>query len=206
MTSYTRFASSESKPLGSIGPKWLVLMAKISCVRDRQGSTPPSKNLFFAMDETLMDYTSTWCYACNMQATSHQLIKNLLYGPGMHVSQRDSVRPFANIPLSTSLPMGMRVMHDVYAFMYIMCSCIAALNKALYTDSSAELSQAKVCTGNGCHARVFCSNPTMFVCSGMENPRAHSSVHWFHALHSQQQNEPSKKAAFLRTLVHVLLP
>lgn len=63
---------------------------------------------------------------------------------GLQASKKDQSKLFAAIPLSSSLPMGMRMMHDAYVFIYMMCTCIAALSKSLASQSMADISQAKV--------------------------------------------------------------
>ena len=91
-----------------------------------------------------MDYTSQCCKACNLQATNHQSIKSMLFGSGMPKSKRDGLRPFNAIPMSTSLPMGMRLMHDAYVFIYIMATCIASLMRCISNQASPEPTQTKV--------------------------------------------------------------
>lgn len=100
--------------------------------------------MLFIMDESLMEYTSKCCRACNLQATNHQHIKSMLFGIGIPKSKKDGLRPFNSIPMSNSLPMGMRLMHDAYVFIYLMATCIATLMRTISQQASPEPTQTKV--------------------------------------------------------------
>lgn len=121
----------------------------IASVRFRQGGqqTADGGDMRFVFKESLMEYTSEWCNACNMEATNHIKIKDMLFGAGSSEEDRGVFNPLLNIPLYSDLPMGMKLMHDAYLFIYIMCTCLAVLIKKLATlehsKSQAQVSYSK---------------------------------------------------------------
>jgi len=106
----------------------------ISSVRFKQADTPsmPSvSNLMFVFNEDLMNFTSEWCNACNMEATNHIRNKEMVFGKGSTEEDRGAFNPFMNVPMCSDLPMGMKHLHDAYLFIYIMCSFLAVFMKKL---------------------------------------------------------------------------
>ena len=100
--------------------------------QQQQAPAAPN-NMCFIFNERLMEYTSEWCNACNMEATNHIKIKDMLFGMGSTEDDRGVFNPLLNIPLYTDLPVGMKLMHDAYLFIYIMCTCLAVFVKKLAT-------------------------------------------------------------------------
>jgi len=115
----------------------------IAAVRFRQGGQKAASGgmLMMALDERIMEYTSEWCNACNMEATNHIKIKRRLFGEDATEEDRGVFRPLLNVPLSSDLPLGMRLMHDTYLFIYTICTCIAVFICNLTTNATK---QAKV--------------------------------------------------------------
>ena len=116
----------------------------ISAVRFRQGGKSPTSSMLFFMDERIMEYTSEWCNACNLQATNAIKIKNRLFGATATSEDQGCFRPLLNVPLSSDLPMGMRLMHDTYLFIYITCTCISVMveNLTLSVEKQAKVRDA----------------------------------------------------------------
>ena len=112
-------------------------------MRFRQGGEQgdSSPNMLLVLDERVMEYTSEWCNACNMDATNHIKIKKRLFGDNATDDDRGVFRPLLNVPLASDLPLGMRLMHDTYLFIYVMCTCIAVFVCNLTTNATK---QAKV--------------------------------------------------------------
>ena len=144
----SRFQFQKHKPLSfrrSTWPKQLVAAFSrlISAVRFRQGGerSDSSHNMLLVLDERVMEYTSEWCNACNMDATNHIKIKKRLFGENASDDDRGVFRPLLNVPLASDLPLGMRLMHDTYLFIYVMCTCIAVFVCNLTTNATK---QAKV--------------------------------------------------------------
>lgn len=114
----------------------------VGAVRFRQGGAKNATgNMLLVLDEHIMEYTSEWCNACNMEATNHLKIKRRLFGEDATEEDRGVFRPLLNVPLSSDLPLGMRLMHDTYLFIYTMCTCIAVFISNLTTNATK---QAKV--------------------------------------------------------------
>lgn len=90
----------------------------------------------FVLDEKIMEYTSEWCNACNMEATNHAFTKNMLFGAGATDEDKSVFKPLLNVPMPKDLPMGMRVMHDTYVFIYVTCSIMAVFLRKLKSSRS----------------------------------------------------------------------
>jgi hypothetical protein len=119
----------------------------IGCLRFSQGSSlnPPMTNLIFSIDEDLMEYTSDCCNACNTEATNHYRIKELLFSIRSKTwSMKQAFMPFADVPMPSTLPLGMRLMHDAYVFIYVICGFIAVMIKNINTGAG-DVSDTKVC-------------------------------------------------------------
>ena len=117
----------------------------ISAVRFRQGGLQQADNgghMLMMLDERIMEYTSEWCNACNMDATNHIKIKKRLFGDTATEQDHAVFRPMLNVPLASDLPLGMRLMHDTYLFIYLICTFLAVFISNL--SSSPTTKQAKV--------------------------------------------------------------
>ena len=114
----------------------------IAAVRFRQGGEKPADGrLLLVLDERIMEYTSEWCNACNLEATNHIKIKKRLFGDNATEDDRAVFRPMLGVPLGSDLPLGTRLMHDTYLFIYLMCTFVAVFIGNL---SSSLTKQAKV--------------------------------------------------------------
>lgn len=82
-----------------------------------------SKKHPLSMTKDFMNYRSPWCNGCNMAATNHLDVKNLM---GFLSTERKMLA----IPDPGLLPMGMRILHDTYVFIYVMAACIAVMLSA----------------------------------------------------------------------------
>ena len=116
----------------------------IACIREAVGfprssnatMTEPPMNL---SDENLLDFKNPWCNACNTAATHAIRIKQVL-GIQKGSKQLPGVPTF---PLQ--LPIGMRIMHDTYMFIYLIANFLAVL---LARSVSPDISPTEVRTAS----------------------------------------------------------
>ena len=117
------------------------LIAKVTF---SQPQVQPTTRLF-VIDEHLMEYTSEWCTACNLEATNHIRIKDLLFRlQEAKGKNKNAFMPFADVPNPKTLPMGLRLMHDAYLFIYLICAFVAVLMRNISSFSSSEPTQTRV--------------------------------------------------------------
>jgi hypothetical protein len=117
----------------------------IKAVTFSQQDVQPMNTRLFVIDERLMEYTSEWCTACNLEATNHIRIKDLLFRlQEAKGKNKNAFMPFADVPNPDTLPMGLKLMHDAYLFIYLICSFIAVLLRNISTLSSSEPTQTRV--------------------------------------------------------------
>ena len=110
----------------------------------QRGNGEPPANLLFVLDESKMDYTSDWCTACNLEATSHDRTKKLLFSrvkKKKEEKKNEFFHLFSAIPMCNDLPIGMRFMHDTYVFTYIICTLIVVLIQKVYAASETTTTQ-----------------------------------------------------------------
>jgi hypothetical protein len=111
------------------------LIKSIRC--SGQDGIGADSGMLFVLDERCMDFTGEWCRACNMEATNHIKIKQMLYGSASEGSTlKEGIKAFKtfnSIPMSCDLPMGVRIMHDAYVFMYLICTFVAVLVGRLHS-------------------------------------------------------------------------
>jgi hypothetical protein len=91
-------------------------------------------NLLFVMDESLMEYTSNWCTACNLLATRHIEIKGHLFRGGNNCDPDGKASFLSDVPLSAHLPIGTRMMHDAYLFIYLIATFISVMLSKVNAD------------------------------------------------------------------------
>lgn len=90
----------------------------------------------FVFDEQVMEYTSEWCNACNLEATNHRLTTKMLFGTNATEEDTAVFMPMLNVPMYKDLPLGMRVMHDAYLFIYVTCCILAVFLRKLRSPAS----------------------------------------------------------------------
>ena len=107
----------------------------ISACRFHQGGQEPvgSKGRGLLINERLMEYTSEWCNACNIEATNHVKNKGMLFGARATEEDRGIFNPLLNVPMFRDLPMGTKLMHDTYLFIYLLASFLAVFVQKLTT-------------------------------------------------------------------------
>ncbi len=115
----------------------------ISAVRFKQGNAPAPNggNMMFVLTEELMNFTSEWCNACNIEATNHIRNKEMLFGKNATEEDRGAFKPCLNLPMCSDLPMGMKHLHDAYLFIYIMCAFLAVFIRKMATAGSTSQPQ-----------------------------------------------------------------
>jgi hypothetical protein len=101
----------------------------------QQTSTRSFRKPPLSMDEEFLNLKSPWCQACNTAATHAVKIKQILGLKG----RKASVLP--GVPSVKQLPMGMRIMHDTYLFIYLMASFLSIL---LSRSMSPDISPTEV--------------------------------------------------------------
>ena len=93
----------------------------ISAVRLVPG--PLNNGIPLHMTERFLDVTSPWCNACNIAATNNENLRALM---GIQEAGQRTAR-LPGVPDVQMVPMGMRIMHDTYLFMYTIAACISTM-------------------------------------------------------------------------------
>ena len=119
----------------------------IGCLKfsasDLKTTKPP-----MTMDDEFLNYMSPWCNGCNTAATNDRFLKKMLGMTGVGNSRK----PLRGVPDASSLPLGMRMLHDVYLFLYMMAACISSMLSASCIEP--DLSPAK-CFRLDCLVRLY---------------------------------------------------
>lgn len=91
-----------------------------------QGQELPRRQLFMTLNESIMEYTSELCNACNNEATNQSRVSEMLFDSNA-AEDRTAFKPFTTIPVASDLTFATRLLHDTYLFIHIICCILGAL-------------------------------------------------------------------------------